>query len=188
MTEANFVSLCEGVYADFGRSCPPQSGPVLSRLWGRVKDIPDEAVTFICDRLSEEDKFPVNMGKAIWASWDAYLSAHPHRRKLTDKPTCRWCNDGWFWCWERPELGSEEYTRFVSPCPSCNRHTGQPTPVLAELKNRGVLVMPPDYPGGPLAFEWDRGLRPRPEPCQTAWNRLVPQVAQVPAYDFTAAF
>ena len=67
------------------------------------------------------------------------------------------------YCWAKhPDSG--KWHGFVSSCPACD-----PVAVpLRDLERRGVAVMPLGYPGGPCAFERDKGFFPRPSAARTA--------------------
>lgn len=151
MTEATFSQALDEIFGVFARAVP--TGNVRSVLWDRVREIPDVAVPDIVDRICDLERLPGNLAREFRAGWSDWRAAHPERIVRHDCHACG--NVGVRYCWARhPDSG--EWHGFVTPCPACD-HVASP---LASLERRGVVIMPTDYPGGPCAFERDRGFFP----------------------------
>lgn len=149
MTEQVFSQALEEIHGVFGRAVP--TGNVRSVLWDRVREIPDVAVPGIVDRICDMERLPGNLSREFRAGWADWRASHPERIL---RRVCQECgNVGVRYCWARhPDSG--KWHGFVTSCPACDP-VAMP---LRDLERRGVIVMPTDYPGGPCAFERDKGF------------------------------
>lgn len=159
MTDAVFVQALEEIHGVFGRAVP--TGHVRSVLWDRVREIPDVAVPGIVDRICDMERLPGNLSREFRQGWADWRASHPERILRRVCPECG--GVGVRYCWARhPDSG--QWHGFVTSCPVCD-----PVAVpLRDLERAGVAVMPLGYPGGPCAFERDRGFLPRQGAKRTA--------------------
>lgn len=178
MTEQAFSQLLGTVYATFGRPAP--QGDVRTVIWLRVKHIPDEACAWIAAKLCDEDRLPQNMGRAVAQAWDAWLLAHPER--AARRQACPDCVNGWLDCWS--ERGGQ-WRHWMAPCPHCRSRDGL-AETRRQLAERGVVVMPAGYRGGPVMFDREHGFgvlwrEPPSEGCGNArWDGVIPDMQPEP--------
>lgn len=104
MEERVFERMLDEIYSAFGRQRPAYGSPAYRSLWRRVceeRAVPNEAAKTIAYALCERDILPLNLGKAILAEFDNWLSEHPERRARAT--ACRNCDPempGFFWAWD----------------------------------------------------------------------------------------
>lgn len=154
MRQEKFNALLRQVYATFGRT-PPVSD-VRDVIWDKIRDVPDEAVPFMADQLCNRDELPRNVARALTEAWGAWKSANPARIVREHCPHC--LDEGVFHCWAQ-EPGNGRWHKFAVPCPYCQTpEDGSRVPAdLRAMKAAGVDIMPPDYAGGPVAYDRWRG-------------------------------
>ena len=152
MTNAIFQDMLHTIYATFGRSVPSQD--IRDVLYGRVAGIPDEVAACIVERICDLERLPQNMSREFRNAWADWRAKNPTRIIRPDCPACG--NIGVRHLWGRDERG--RWRAFSVPCPACQSGDGSVPVPLRELERHGALVMPPDYPGGPVAFDRDNGL------------------------------
>ena len=154
MRQEKFNALLRQVYATFGRT-PPVSD-VRDVIWDKIRDVPDEAVPFMADQLCNRDELPRNVARALTEAWGAWKSANPARIVREHCPHC--LDEGVFHCWSE-EPGKGRWHKFAVPCPYCQTpEDGSRVPAdLRAMKAAGVDIMPPDYAGGPVAYDRQRG-------------------------------
>ena len=154
MRQEQFNALLRQVYATFGRT-PPVSD-VRDVIWDKIRDVPDEAVPFMADQLCNRDELPRNVARALTEAWGAWKSANPARIVREHCPHC--LDEGVFHCWAQ-EPGNGRWHKFAVPCPYCQTpEDGSRVPAdLRAMKAAGVDIMPPDYAGGPVAYDRWRG-------------------------------
>lgn len=147
-----FDTALEEIWAVFGYA---KKNDDMRDVWfERVKHIPDEAVKFITDKLCDLESLPRNLPRAWQNLWSDWKAANPKR--IVPDADCPACgNYAVRWGWARTEAG--KWMQFAISCPSCQpvRHSG---PTVDELERRGAVFMPPNYPGGPLAFDREKGF------------------------------
>ena len=154
MRQEKFNALLRQVYATFGRT-PPVSD-VRDVIWDKIRDVPDEAVPFMADQLCNRDELPRNVARVLTEAWGAWKSANPARIVREHCPHC--LDEGVFHCWAQ-EPGNGRWHKFAVPCPYCQTpEDGSRVPAdLRAMKAAGVDIMPPDYAGGPVAYDRWRG-------------------------------
>lgn len=141
------------IFATFGRGVP--TGTVRDTLFDRTRHIPDEAVPYIVERVCDLERLPQNMSREFRNAWADWRARHPARILRPDCPACR--NTGVRHVWGQDEQG--EWRHCVVPCPACqDGNDGVPVVSLRALERGGALVMPVNYPGGPVAFDRDNAL------------------------------
>lgn len=154
MRQEKFDGMLRQVYATFGRT--PPVGDVRAVIWDKIRDVPDEAAPFLADQLCNRDELPRNVARALSEAWGAWKSANPARIVREHCPHC--LDDGVFHCWAQ-EPGNGRWHKFAVPCPYCQTpEDGSRVPAdLRAMKAAGVDIMPPDYAGGPVAYDRWRG-------------------------------
>ena len=184
MNGALFEDMARTIYATFGRT-PPQAD-IQSVLFRQVRHIPDEACAYLTARICDLDRLPQNLGRELRNAWADWRAAHPRRAARRDCPDCR--NAGVRHVWGPTETGWRHFAVPCPACapgagPEAERrapdHRGgdadrasfsasaadgtapfsaSPETSLRALERLGCRVMPPDYPGGPVAFDRDNGF------------------------------
>lgn len=154
MRQEKFDGMLRQVYATFGRT--PPVGDVRAVIWDKIRDVPDEAAPFLADQLCNRDELPRNVARALTEAWGAWKSANPARIVREHCPHC--LDEGVFHCWAQ-EPGNGRWHKFAVPCPYCQTpEDGSRVPAdLRAMKAAGVDIMPPDYAGGPVAYDRWRG-------------------------------
>lgn len=154
MRQEKFDGMLRQVYATFGRAVPV--GDVKAVIWEKVRDVPDEAAPFLADQLCNRDELPRNVARALSEAWGAWKSANPARIVREHCPHC--LDEGVFHCWAQ-EPGNGRWHKFAVPCPYCQTpEDGSRVPAdLRAMRESGIDIMPPDYEGGPVAYDRQRG-------------------------------
>lgn len=154
MNGDTFFGMMRNIYAVFNKPVPSDSSPFVMSVWERVNHVPDEAVPYIVNQIADEERMPQNVGRAILRAWESWQTNNPGRMVHIHCDVCG--GDGFFWCWKQDEK-TGKYQHFLSPCPAC-RKADYPLPSMRELRERGVVVMPVGYAGGPVQFDRDSEL------------------------------
>lgn len=132
------------------------NGDVKAVIWDKVRDVPDEAVPFLADQLCNRDELPRNVSKALMDAWGTWKSQNPTRIIRDHCPHCH--DQGVFHCWAE-EPGKGRWHKFAVSCPYCQTPAdGSRVPAdLRAMRESGIDIMPPDYEGGPVAYDRQRG-------------------------------
>ena len=121
----------------------------MTTWYDRLKHIPDEAVNYIVENLCDSEKLPSNMPLAWKNLWGNWKSANPTKLVRND---CRFCgNTAARYCWE--EIGPDVWHMFAVPCPACQQSETRAPADLNALESSGIVIMPADFYGGPMAFD-----------------------------------
>ena len=118
MDDRVFERMLDEIYSAFQRQRPAHGTAAYNSLWRRVceeRGVPNEAAKAIAYALCDRDSLPLNLGKAILAEFDNWLSDHPERRARVT--ACRECDPeipGFFWVWDATGY------RMVCKC-ACNQ-------------------------------------------------------------------
>ena len=149
MERRYFDKAIERLYLYYQLQRQPD-GRILDVWFDKVKSIPNEAATWICNYIERtQTSLPRNIPMAIKEGWDEYLRSNPNKRALNDQASCKDCGGrGLLWYRQADERTGMKYTH-VCRCAKCDnwqRHVGQ----LAvrerrskdELKDMGVEVVP----------------------------------------------
>ena len=155
MDKELFLATLGVVHALFGKAAPAPA--VIQALWERVADYPDAVLPLVEKRLELEEKLPANLYREFHAALEDWRNRRAVRREAVSGRVCPVCaGQRGFWCWLREPSG--RWHHFFAPCSHCQDSSEKARPSVAELRARGVLVMPPGYPGGPTAFDCDNHL------------------------------
>lgn len=153
MDKELFLATLGTVHALFGKAAPAHA--ITQALWERVADYPDAVLPLFEQRLELAEKLPANLYREFHAAREDWQRLVSLRKAVsTACPEC--AGKHGFWCWLREPSG--RWHHFFAPCHLCQSPKGQPAPSVQRLRERGVLVMPPHYPGGPTAFDRDHHL------------------------------
>ena len=104
MEERVFQRMLDEIYSAFQRQRPAHGTAPYNSLWRRVceeRAVPNEAAKAIAYALCDRDSLPLNLGKAILAEFENWLSEHPERRARAT--ACRDCDPatpGFFIAWD----------------------------------------------------------------------------------------
>ena len=150
-----FVATLGVVHALFGKPAP---GPAVTQaLWDRVASYPDAVLPLFEQRLELAERLPANLYREFHAAREDWQSRVAARRQAAPRAPCPVCaGQRGFWCWQRETAG--RWHHFFVPCARCQPSSGRAFPSPETLRARGILVMPPGYPGGPTAFDRDHAL------------------------------
>ena len=108
----------------------PAPGPAVTQaLWDRVASYPDAVLPLFEQRLELAERLPANLYREFHAAREDWRSRVAARRHL-----------------------------FFVPCAPWRPASVRASPPPETLRARGILVMPPGYPGGPTAFDRDHAL------------------------------
>lgn len=152
MEERVFQRMLDEIYSAFGRQRPAHGTAAYNSLWRRVceeRAVPNEAAKAIAYALCDRDSLPLNLGKAILAEFENWLSEHPQRRAKTT--ACRECDPeipGWFWAWDATGY------RWLCKC-ACNqdrRFESIPAYTHRQALRVELVLHDPTPPPEPLAL------------------------------------
>lgn len=166
MTESRTYELVASIYSLFGRREPDRHSAIVATVARNTEHIPDSVMGYVYEKFKNLDTLPLNLTKAILGAWETWQMENPRSVYRETCPTCGGL--GGFDCWALTEGGEDAPRRaghFFAFCPSCSsrRREGLLYLTPRQWEARGVLVMPPGYPGGVLQFEADNGMRDAPE-------------------------
>ena len=157
MTDAVVYQLAAGICHIFGRPEPPREGGQFAALRGSLERVPDACAGYIYRRARELETMPANLSRFCTLCWEQWKADDPEGAGAP----CATCGGSGGWTFFRRAEGA--WREFFSPCPEC---TFLPPRLRARLRNacqtpeqlraRGCLVPPADYPGGAAAFRRDR--------------------------------
>ena len=152
MEERVFQRMLDEIYSAFGRQRPTHGTAAYNSLWRRVceeRGVPNEAAKAIAYALCDRDSLPLNLGKAILAEFENWLSEHPERRARAT--ACRDCDPempGFFWVWDA--------TGYRMPCKcACNqdrtweKYRGR---TRRQAREEGFLLSDPLAPAMPRSL------------------------------------
>lgn len=152
MNRQTFDDAMTEVFAVFGLN--PKAEGILGVWFRKVEFIPDEAVGYIAEQLCEGESLPRNVPLAMKRLWFDWRAKNPQKVAREDCPHCR--NTGVRQCWW-DDVNTGRWVYFAVPCPVCQQGNPHCPESLHELEDRGVVIMPVDYSGGPVAFDRDHG-------------------------------
>ncbi len=160
MTPQVAYQLAAGICHTFGRQAPAREGGQFAMLLGNLERVPDDCAGYIYQRARELENMPANLSRFCTLCWEQWKADDPDG---AGRSPCRTCAGSGGWTFFRRADG--RWREFFSPCPECAsipprlRSRLRPSCQTPEqLRARGCLVLPPDYPGGAAAFRRDKGL------------------------------
>lgn len=138
----------------------PPTDAQIQVWWELCKDVPEgQPLDWVRQRLLEAENCPRNLGAEVERLWSAWREAHPEMCVNTPKK-CPDCDElGLIYAWKTKapckETGEVLYERLMCLC-AC--HPSKTGVTKNRLKAQGLIVMPRNFPRGPLAFEYENGL------------------------------
>ena len=157
MTEEKVYQCLVAIYAVFQKVAPARGGPTVKMLAQKVADIPDHLDEYIVDKLAERDTMPQNMINAFKGAWMTWRMENPN---LVQRERCPVCQGSGGWTYYKELEG--RWRELFSFCPMCAQKDGHVCKTPAQLREDGLLVLPPGYRGGACAFRRAHGLNVYP--------------------------
>ena len=171
MDRTNFDDELNGLFAAFQKPAPRTA--ILDEAFKPVSEFPNEFLFWAMDKLKEEEKLPINLGRELKRLWPAYKAEttpveqyDPYANEQAGDPNCPDCRGrGWHYVWPTdPKLYKPGCAEYAIPC-LCNttvdswEHPPKKAS-LADLKATGKWTMrrPPIVRNGepqPLGFSID---------------------------------
>lgn len=138
MSPEEFNGMLNALAATFQRR--PLERAAKDRLWGKVQHIPDEAATWITERLEEGESYPRNLFLAIRDMWSRWREAHPEKVAFENRHCPHGCTNGVFlaWGWDEKFQCHVQFAFECSHCRPNSEHKSTPE----QLKNRGYTIQP----------------------------------------------
>ena len=171
MERAKFDRVMNEIFAAFQKSQPRQA--VLDVIYDKVADLPDDFIDWAADKIRDEEKLPVNLGRELKRLWPAFKAEtmpacqpDPYANEASGDPNCPDCKGaGWHYVYP---IGCRPGTApYAVPC-LCNTvvDSWERPPrkaSLADLKATGKWTMrkPPMVRDGeptPLGFSLQQML------------------------------
>lgn len=136
------AKLITDVYSAFGRT-PKRE--IIDAVFRKCDYIPDEASSFIRDKIEEFDVLPQNLGKAVSTVYSSYLNEHSEETKIG----CSHCRSGWLRFFDKKNpMG------FLTKCPYCSGGNA----ALIERYRKFCIEMPLSWKGTDYAYGVKIGL------------------------------
>ena len=114
------------VFAAFQKPAPREA--VLDAIYKRVSEYPSDFIFWAADKLQEEEKLPMNLGRELvrmYPAWKAETTPveqwDPYRNEQSGDKNCPECKGtGWFYCYPTdPKLYKPGLAPYAIPC-LCN--------------------------------------------------------------------
>lgn len=165
MDRTVFDDCMNGVFAAFQKPAPRAA--VLDEAFKPVADYPDDFIYWAADKLKEEEKLTVNLGRELKRMWPAYKAettpAAPYDPLASDcagDPNCPDCHGkGWFYVWRKGASAGTAETAIPCLCNTVVDSWEKPPrkASLEDLRRTGVWTFhrPPQIRNGdptPLGF------------------------------------
>jgi hypothetical protein len=116
MVQSKFVEFVTDVFDYFERKRPNDN--TMDLWFDEVRNIPDEPLEWIKGKIfKENDNKPSNLPATMWALYNAWLQANPHKRAFTEEKDCPDCEGGWLVL----EKDQDPYRTPISATAPCGR-------------------------------------------------------------------
>jgi len=143
MTDTRFSEMMRDLATFYERKHPRDEA--IELWYKRVKNIPDECVPWITDRIMEDNEmFPRNIASLCWALYHEWLRAHPEKYASKQYYDCKYCLEGIIYVWkERKEDGKTGLpVSFLFRCGHCKQVDMKSWPMsrMEELLAEGYFV------------------------------------------------
>lgn len=169
MTDRNVYEMVCMIYALFSKAAPRQDSASVQALVDNLRDIPDDLSGYIYRKFQDLDSLPQNLTKACRGFWETWKMENPRSVYREQCQTCR--GSGGFEAYEKLSDGTVHH--FFAMCPQCAaKKEGFRYLTPSQWETRGVLCMPPGYPGGKLQFEYDYGITEKPEDSPKSYRNM----------------
>jgi len=135
MVQARFLDFVTDVFDYFERKRPNDN--TMDLWFDEVRNIPDEALEWIKSRIfKENDNKPSNLPATMWALYNAWLQANPHKRAFTEEKDCPDCEGGWLVLQKRID-GYKQPISHSAPCGRCKQIPNAYYLTLEEAERKG---------------------------------------------------
>ena len=123
MDRTFFDETMNGIFAAFQKAQPRQA--VLDEAFKPVADLPDDFIAWAADKLKEDEKLPLNIGRELKRLWPAFKAEttpaaqpDPYANEASGDPNCPDCKGaGWHYVYP---IGCRPGTApYAVPC-LCN--------------------------------------------------------------------
>lgn len=119
MVQFQFVKFVQDLFDYYERKRPNDN--TMDLWFDEVKNIPDECLPWIQSKIfKENDTKPSNLPATMWALYNAWLQANPHKRAYTAEVECPDCEGGWLVLQKRLESYRVPIS-FSAPCSRCKQ-------------------------------------------------------------------
>ena len=158
MTDILAYDMIVTLYATFGKPVPKREAPTVQVITRFVRDIPDDAIESISESIQQLDDLPKNLGKAIWAAYYSWASKNGVKVERAYCGTCQG-KGGWDVIQHPDPQGIMPWRHFWARCPRCTQGPDrEKLKTDKELRDMGFHVVPPNYPGGWIAYRYGKGI------------------------------
>jgi len=135
MVQVRFLDFVTDVFDYFERKRPNDN--TMDLWFDEVRNIPDEALEWIKSRIfKENDNKPSNLPATMWALYNAWLQANPHKRAFTEEKDCPDCEGGWL-VLQKTIAGYNQPISHSVPCGRCRQIAAVKYLTLAEAIKAG---------------------------------------------------
>jgi hypothetical protein len=119
MTLFEFNATIQNICAYYQHSEP--KGPTLNLWYDKVKNIPAEPIRWIEKKMfDEQESYPKNIPSMMWALYNTWLAANPHKRAMTEDKNCPDCEGGWL-AIEKQVDGYRQKISHSAACGKCKQ-------------------------------------------------------------------
>ena len=116
MVQFQFVKFVQDLFDYYERKRPNDN--TMDLWFDEVKNIPEECLPWIQSKIFKENETkPSNLPATMWALYNAWLQANPHKRAFTEEKNCPDCEGGWLVLHRFVDM----YGREVSHSAACGR-------------------------------------------------------------------
>lgn len=140
MEQRHFEQCMKDIFSAHGKSAP--TGNVVMAVWKRVKQLPDEFMTWAVFKFADAEKLPGNIGfeieRVMFPLWRTEFGKTAHVSACLD---CDTATPGFFTAWQRLDNGT--FHRFMVKC-VCNTGASfesMPRTTREQAQQRGWRVM-----------------------------------------------
>jgi|DEB3_MinimDraft_2_1074329.scaffolds.fasta_scaffold36897_1 hypothetical protein len=135
MVQSKFVEFVTDVFDYFERKRPNDN--TMDLWFDEVRNIPDEPLEWIKGKIfKENDNKPSNLPATMWALYNAWLQANPHKRAFTEEKDCPDCEGGWL-VLQKQIAGYRSPISHSAPCGRCRQIPAAKYMTLAEAIKAG---------------------------------------------------
>lgn len=139
MVQSKFVEFVTDVFDYFERKRPNDN--TMDLWFDEVRNIPDEPLEWIKGKIfKENDNKPSNLPATMWALYNAWLQANPHKRAFTEEKDCPDCEGGWLVLQKRVN-GYKQPISHSAPCGRCKQLPAAQYMTLFDALNAGYERM-----------------------------------------------
>lgn len=135
MTQMHFREFVYDLSDYYERKRPQDS--TLDLWFDEVRNIPDEPLEWIKGKIfKENDTKPTNLPAIMWALYNAWLQANPHKRAFAQERDCPDCEGGWLVLQKRLPMYAIPISHSA-PCGRCKQIPAAQYMTLFQAKEKG---------------------------------------------------